>query len=155
MSAGGLGVAASGFRIIIALRRAFMASFSSFSDISAACAPACPRLCRFSSFGLVELNVWRLLCEKPDRYAMEPHSTSFWFSHCSDTGFVRKSLHPAASAATRSLCREDAVRATMITGSSYGEAVPELLGETDPGPSLDGLLAEIAPLFARSISRIS
>ena len=30
---------------------------------------------------------------------IEPHSMILLFSHSSDTGFVRKSLHPAASAA--------------------------------------------------------
>lgn len=43
-------------------------------------------------------------------------------SQTNDTGFVKKSLHPAAKAATRSLCKEDAVKATMITDDLYGLA---------------------------------
>lgn len=41
------------------------------------------------------------------------------FSQWRETGFVRKSLQPAASAATRSLCNDDAVSATMITEERY------------------------------------
>lgn len=59
---------------------------------------------------------------KPERYAIEPHSTSFDSSQTSETGFVRKSLQPAASAATRSAWSDEAVRATMMTGMlSSGE----------------------------------
>lgn len=54
------------------------------------------------------------------RALIEPHSMILLFSQWRDTGFVRKSLHPAASAATRSLCNEDAVRATMMTDDLYG-----------------------------------
>ena len=41
------------------------------------------------------------------------------FSQCRETGFVRKSLQPAARAATRSLCSDDAVSATMMTEDRY------------------------------------
>jgi len=51
---------------------------------------------------------------------IEPHSMILLFSHCSDTGFVRKSLQPAASAATRSVCNDEAVRATMMTEERKG-----------------------------------
>jgi hypothetical protein len=42
------------------------------------------------------------------------------FSHSRETGFVRKSLHPAASAATLSDCNDDAVKATMMTDERKG-----------------------------------
>ena len=42
-------------------------------------------------------------------------------NHSNETGLVRKSLQPAARAATRSLWRDDAVRATMMTDERYGE----------------------------------
>jgi len=58
--------------------------------------------------------------EKPLRYAIEPHSRSFCCSHWSETGLVRKSLQPAASAETRSTCSDEAVRATMMTGMVRG-----------------------------------
>lgn len=51
---------------------------------------------------------------------MDPHSMILLLSHTSDTGFVKKSLHPAASAATRSLCKDEAVRATIMTEDLYG-----------------------------------
>jgi hypothetical protein len=57
------------------------------------------------------------------------------FNQRRDTGFVRKSLQPAASAATRSLWREDAVRATMITEERYGDDNDR---ESDEGES-DGV----------------
>lgn len=43
------------------------------------------------------------------------------FSQRSETGFVRKSLQPAARAFTRSLCKDEAVRATIITDDRYGD----------------------------------
>jgi hypothetical protein len=52
---------------------------------------------------------------------IDPHSMILLFSHTSETGFVRKSLQPAANAATRSLCRDEAVKATMITDERYGD----------------------------------
>lgn len=51
---------------------------------------------------------------------IDPHSMILLLSHWRDTGFVRKSLQPAARAATRSACKEDAVSATMITEERYG-----------------------------------
>ena len=51
---------------------------------------------------------------------MEPHSMILLFNQTKETGFVKKSLQPAASAATRSLCKEEAVRATMMTEFIYG-----------------------------------
>ena len=44
-----------------------------------------------------------------------PHSIIFRSSHCNLTGLLRKSLHPAASAATRSCGDDCAVNATMMT----------------------------------------
>lgn len=41
-------------------------------------------------------------------------------NHLSETGFVRKSLHPAANALTRSWWKDDAVKATMITEDLSG-----------------------------------
>lgn len=97
---------------------------------------------------------------KPLRYAIEPHSTSFDSSQGRETGFVRKSLQPAASAATRSACSEEAVRATMITGMlRRGEfGVPSgLLLELDAGEPISevGVVTSMLTLFCRSISRIS
>ena len=42
------------------------------------------------------------------------------FNHINDTGLVKKSLQPAAKAATRSLWRDDAVNATIITEERNG-----------------------------------
>ena len=53
---------------------------------------------------------------KSIRACIHPHSMIFFSSHSRLTGFVRKSLHPAARAACRSDSRDDAVNATMITG---------------------------------------
>lgn len=45
---------------------------------------------------------------------------------------MRKSLQPAARAATRSLCKDDAVSATMITDDLYGDDVEvEVEGASD------------------------
>jgi len=41
-------------------------------------------------------------------------------SHSSETGLVKKSLHPAASAATLSDCNDDAVKATIMTEERKG-----------------------------------
>jgi len=41
-------------------------------------------------------------------------------SHSSETGLVKKSLHPAASAAPLSDCNDDAVKATMMTEERVG-----------------------------------
>jgi hypothetical protein len=41
-------------------------------------------------------------------------------SHSRETGFVKKSLHPAANAATLSDCNDDAVKATMMTDERNG-----------------------------------
>lgn len=88
---------------------------------------------------------------------MQPHSTVFFSSHLSDTGLVRKSLHPAANAATRSVCSDDAVRATMMTAERKGEG-----GGTDESPisialgwSPDGVLGNTPMLLLRSSLRIS
>ena len=56
---------------------------------------------------------------------IEPHSMILLLSQWRETGLVRKSLQPAASAATRSLWREDAVRATMMTDERYEGVVAE------------------------------
>ena len=57
-----------------------------------------------------------------ERYAIDPHSVSLTCSQRRETGLVRKSLQPAASAFTRSACSEEAVRATIMTGmASCGE----------------------------------
>jgi hypothetical protein len=42
-------------------------------------------------------------------------------SHFNETGFVKKSLHPAANATTRSDCNDEAVRATMMTEERKGD----------------------------------
>jgi hypothetical protein len=62
---------------------------------------------------------------------IEPHSIILLFNQSNETGLVRKSLHPAPSAATRSLCNEEAVRATMITAERYGEEVLVVSDESD------------------------
>ena len=41
-------------------------------------------------------------------------------SHSSKTGLIKKSLHPAASAAPLSDCNDDAVKATMMTEERVG-----------------------------------
>lgn len=52
---------------------------------------------------------------------MQPHSTILVSSHLSETGFVKKSLQPAAKAETRSLGWAEAVRATMMTELRKGD----------------------------------
>ena len=59
------------------------------------------------------------------------------FNHSRETGLVKKSLHPAASAATRSLGNEEAVRATMITEERYGEATERV---SDAAETSEGVL---------------
>lgn len=51
---------------------------------------------------------------------MQPHSIILLSNHFSDTGFVKKSLHPAANASTRSCIKLEAVKATMITDERIG-----------------------------------
>jgi hypothetical protein len=53
---------------------------------------------------------------------MLPHSVTLLFSQWWLTGFVKKSLHPAARAFTLSLLSDEAVCATMITEERYGDA---------------------------------
>jgi len=53
---------------------------------------------------------------KSIRACMHPHSMTLRSSHTKLTGFVKKSLQPAARASCLSLCRELAVRATIMTG---------------------------------------
>lgn len=52
---------------------------------------------------------------------MQPHSTILVSNHLSETGFVKKSLQPAARAETRSLWRDEAVKATMMTDDRNGD----------------------------------
>jgi hypothetical protein len=63
---------------------------------------------------------------------MQPHSTILRSSHFSETGLVKKSLHPAASATTLSDCKLDAVSATMMTELRKGDAG----GSVGPEPLL-------------------
>ena len=87
-----------------------------------ACA-ACPVDMLFTTSGRISAHICSAL--------IEPHSMILLFSHFSDTGFVRKSLQPAASAATLSLCSEDAVSATMITEDRYEGVVAERVSDVD------------------------
>jgi len=84
---------------------------------------ACPVVMVFTASGRISAHICRAL--------IEPHSMILLFNHNSDTGFVRKSLHPAARAATRSLCSEDAVRATIMTEERYGEFIERVSDVTE------------------------
>jgi len=66
----------------------------------------------FIKSGLLSANICNAL--------IEPHSMILLLSQSRDTGFVRKSLQPAASAATLSDCNDDAVKATMMTEERKG-----------------------------------
>ena len=62
---------------------------------------------------------------------MQPHSLTFRSSQTKLTGFVKKSLQPAARASCRSDCREEAVSATMMTGdlkSPFGQTGKGVIG---------------------------
>ena len=105
-----------------------------------------------------------------ERYAMLPHSVSLTCSQRSETGLVRKSLHPAASAFTRSACSDEAVRATMMTGmANCGEVglesgnveeaeeaaeVEASSGKVEFGDAA-GVVMNVPMLLSRSIARIS
>jgi hypothetical protein len=100
---------------------------------------ACPVDMLLMTSGRRSAHIWSAL--------IDPHSMILLFSHTSDTGFVRKSLQPAASAATRSLCRDEAVRATMITDERYGDEldlvsvdVSEGVGRGETLSSLKGVM---------------
>lgn len=84
---------------------------------------------------------------------MHPHSTVFFSNHLSETGFVRKSLHPAARALTRSVCKDEAVRATMMTADRKGDAAGT--ASTGRELSLMGVLGNTPILLCFSIFRIS
>jgi hypothetical protein len=83
--------------------------------------------CNFSATSLARSVCFLDTSAKGSAYIckalIEPHSMSLLFSHCKDTGFVRKSLHPAPRAAIRSLCNDEAVKATIITEERYGLAI--------------------------------
>ena len=51
---------------------------------------------------------------------IQPHSIILLSSHFRETGFVRKSLQPAAKAFTRSWWKDEAVRATIMTDDRKG-----------------------------------
>jgi hypothetical protein len=76
-----------------------------------ACA-ACPAVTDLTKSGRLSANICNAL--------IEPHSIILLLSHSRDTGFVKKSLQPAASAATLSDCSDDAVNATMMTEERKG-----------------------------------
>jgi hypothetical protein len=76
---------------------------------------ACPVDKLLITSGFKSAHIWSAL--------IDPHSMILLFSQTRETGFVRKSLQPAASAATRSLCRDEAVKATIITDERYGDEV--------------------------------
>ena len=95
----------------------------------AACA-ACPVVRLRTTSGRMSAHICSAL--------IEPHSMILLFSQCSETGFVRKSLHPAASAATRSLCSDDAVSATMITEDLYDGVDADRVSEVDASEGVCG-----------------
>lgn len=70
---------------------------------------------------------------------------------------MRKSLHPAANALTRSTWSDEAVRATIITGivrrGDAGELIVDEKGVQFSEPV--GVEMRVPMLLARSISRIS
>ena len=89
---------------------------------------------------------------------MDPHSTIFFSSHLSDTGFVKKSLHPAAKASTRSDDSEDAVRATMMTDDRNGDVGSSLDGDgvrTISDVGVDGKTPMLWCFSSRRISRVA
>jgi len=98
---------------VIALGNAAVRSFGTCKR--SATFLACPVDRLLMTSGRRSAHIWSAL--------IDPHSMILLFSHTSETGFVRKALHPAASAATRSLCRDEAVKATMITDERYGDEV--------------------------------
>lgn len=89
---------------------------------------------------------------------IHPHSTIFLSSHFNETGLVRKSLHPAARAFTRSLCRDEAVRATMMTDDLNGDGGTgafSAAAEEDRGCSVAGVEGKTPMLLFLSSLRIS
>lgn len=86
---------------------------------------------------------------------MQPHSTIFRSSHFNDTGFVKKSLHPAAKAETLSLCKEEAVRATMMTEDRNGDDGTGLSVASSLLTSPAGVEGKIPMLLFFSSFRIS
>lgn len=91
---------------------------------------------------------------------IEPHSMILLFSQSSDTGFVRKSLQPAASAATRSACSDDAVSATMMTDDRYAGVTTLRVSDVDVSdgvrcPSDCGVVGKPPAPFCFSIRLIS
>lgn len=97
----------------------------------------CPVVMVFTPSGRMSAHICRAL--------IEPHSMILLFNHNSDTGFVRKSLHPAARAATRSLCSEDAVRATIMTEERYGEFMERVSDVTEDEADRDDFSEGVWP----------
>jgi hypothetical protein len=87
---------------------------------------------------------------------MHPHSIILVSSHFNDTGLVRKSLHPAANASTRSCIKLEAVKATMITDErADGPGVVSMAGLSVLCDSELGVDGKKPTLLDRSISLIA
>lgn len=74
--------------------------------------------CRFFRSKLVHIND-----------CIQPHSIAFRSNQGAPTGFVKKSLHPAAKASFLSDSREEAVNATIITGDGNSKSPNSSSGE--------------------------
>jgi hypothetical protein len=87
---------------------------------------------------------------------IHPHSIILLSNHFSDTGFVKKSLHPAAKASTRSCIKLEAVKATMITDERMGlPGAISMAGLSVWRDSEFGVDGKRPTLFDLSISRIA
>jgi hypothetical protein len=103
-------------------------------------APSPTVLRRFFLSKLVQINA-----------CIHPHSMAFLSSQGAPTGFVKKSLHPAAKASFLSDSRDDAVRATMMTGDGKGRSP-----SSSPGDGESSFSSEKTPMwFTLSNRRIS